>query len=140
VELAGEGVEQRPAVVRQRRLQPGRRIEGVGELEELARVEPASPRRPLDGRADVVRRADAGARPLAEELADLVGLVEGPGDDYRLVARLERFGEAPRRRERRRGGEALADLGELEQLERSRVHVAVQAGRGRVVRVGPDTL
>ena len=80
VELAAQVVEQRPAVVGEDGLEPGGRVEGVGELEELARVEPASAGRPLDRRADVVGRADADAGPL------LTG-ARGPGPSRRGRAR-----------------------------------------------------
>ena len=65
VELAGERVEQRPAVVGERRLEAGGRVERVGDLEELRRIEAAAARRALDRRPDVVRAADPDAGPLA---------------------------------------------------------------------------
>jgi hypothetical protein len=130
VELPGERVEERPPVVGERRPQAGRRVQRVGDLEELGRVQTPSASCSLHGRSDVVGAADADAGPLGEERADLVGLVEGPGDDHGLAARLQSLGKASRRRERGRVGESLADLRELEQLQRTMIH-GQPVGRGR---------
>ena len=93
MELAGERVEQRPAVVGERRLEAGGGVERVGDLEELLGVEASAACRPLNRRADVVRCPDPDARPLGQQRARLVGLVEASGDDHRVGRWLERRGQ-----------------------------------------------
>jgi thioredoxin reductase (NADPH) len=56
-----ELAQERPAIVGQGRREPGRRVEGLGQLEELRGLEAAAARGALDGGSDVVRRADPGA-------------------------------------------------------------------------------
>src|SRR6185503_1878236 len=89
VELTTELTQQRPALIRERRGQAGRRVERLGELEELARVEPATARRALDRRTDVVRGSDPDARSLLEQGPSLIGLLEAARDDDRVARRLE---------------------------------------------------
>ena len=90
--------------------------------QELGRLEPAAAGRTLDMRADVPSAADADVRPLPQEPARLVGLVEPATDHDRVGRRLERLREPARRRERGVGREPLAHLGVLEQLDRAFVH------------------
>ncbi len=82
--LAGEGVQERAAVVRQARLEAGGRVQGVRQLQELGRVESPTARRPLDGRADVMSCPNTDTGPFDEQGPRLVRLVEGPGDDDRV--------------------------------------------------------
>ena len=139
MDLAGEGVQERPSVVGQARLEAGGRIERVGELEELGRIEAAAARRPLDRGADVVGRADTDPRPLAEQRPRLVRLVEGPSDDDRLGRRLEFIGEPAGRGEGCLLGEPLTDLRELEEEDRAGVHPGQRPRAGRVSLPVPDT-
>ena len=136
VELAPEVAQQRPALVGERRRQPRGRIERVGDLEELGRLQPSATRGPLDRRADVAGRSDPDARPLLDERPRLVGLVERAGDDDRVIGRLERLGQPARRPERGGRREPCPDGRELEQHERALVH-GLPAGQR--VRVGPDS-
>jgi hypothetical protein len=122
MELAGERVEQRPAVVGDRRLEAGGRVERVGDLEELGGVETAAAGRALDGGTDIVRPADPDAGTFGEQGAGLVGLVEAAGDDHRVRRGFERRRQPLRRWERGRGREPLADERELEQRDRAGVH------------------
>src|SRR5207249_2996475 len=109
VEVAGDRVEERPPVVRQRVLEPGGGIERVGELEELGGIEPAAARRPLDGGPDVVRGADPDSWPLGQERTRLVRLVEAARDEDRVALGQERLGQTARRREGGLLRESVAD-------------------------------
>ena len=117
VEVACEVAQERAPVVGDDRGQSRGGIEGLGDLEELARFEPAAPNRPTDGRSDVTRGPDAGPRPLVEEVARLVGLVEPAGHDDRVAGRLEGLGQPPGRTERGGGRQPALDGRELEQAE-----------------------
>ena len=129
MQLAAELAQQRPPLVGQRRRQPGGRVERLGDLEELGRVEPAAAGRALDRRPDVVGRPDPDARPLLDQAAGLVGLVERPRDDDRVARRLERLGQPPRRRERGGLRQPVADRGELEQDQRAGIHERCRLSR-----------
>ncbi len=122
MELATEVAQQCAALVRERRGESRGRVQGVGDLEELAGIEPSAARGALDRGADVVGAADPDPGSLLEQRADLVGLVELAGDDDRVRRRLERFGESAGWRERGGVGEPLADERELEQVLRAGVH------------------
>jgi hypothetical protein len=122
VELAAEIAQQRPPLVGERRGEPGRRIERVGDPEELLGLEAAAASCSVEQRRDVVRPADADARSIAQERARLVRLVELAGDDDRVGGRLQALGEPARRRERGGVGQPLADERELEQRLGSSVH------------------
>ncbi len=128
VELPTEVAQERPTLLGKGGPEPGDRVERVGDPQEVARIEPAAPRRPADPRADVVRGADADRRAFAEECPGLVGLVERPSDDDRVVRRLERLGQPASGREGRRGGQPLAHGRELEQADRLDVHQAGARG------------
>ena len=69
-----------PAVVGQDGGQPGRRVEGVRDRQEVRRLEPAAAHRPLDPRPDVVGAPDPDVGTFLQQAQCLVGLVEGPGD------------------------------------------------------------
>ncbi len=135
VELAPELAQQRAPVVGQRRRQPGGRIEGVGDLEELGRVQAAAAGRALDGRPDVAGGADADARPLLDERPGLVGLVEHPAHHDRVARRLEGRGQPSRGAERGGLRQPVADRRELEQRLRSCVHRPVRQRPA----AGPET-
>ena len=122
VELARELAQQRPAFLGQDPGQPAGRLEGLGDLEEVGRIQAAAPGCPLDPRPDVVGRADPGAGALAQQPPGLVGLVQAPAHDRGLVGRLEGLGEAPAGSEAGVVGEARPDRPELEQLDRLGVH------------------
>ncbi len=94
VEIARQGVQQGPPVVLEVRGEAARRVQRVGDLEELGRVEPSAAHRALNRRPDVVRAADPDPRSLREQRPGLVRLVESPGDDDRIRRRLERLGGA----------------------------------------------
>ncbi len=137
--LAGEGVQERAAVVRQARLEAGGGVQGVRQLQELDRVESPTAGRPLDRRAYVMSSPNANAGPFDEQGPRLVRLIEGPGDDDRVRGRLQLAGEPARRRKRRLLGEPVADLRELEEGDRALVHVA-QRPRAALDRMpGPET-
>ena len=119
---APEVAEQRPPLVGERRREAGGRVEGLGDLEELRRVEAAAAHGPADPRLDVVGRPDAHPGAVLEQLPGLVGLVQAAPDDDRVVGRLEGLGEAARRLERRLLGEPGADGRELEERDRAGVH------------------
>src|SRR5207245_10101658 len=102
-----------------RRLEPRGRVEGIGELEELGRLEPTTPRRTLDRRSDVTGGADPDPGPLREQGPGLVGLVEAAGDHDRVAGWQQGVREASRRRERGLIGQAVADLRELEERDTS---------------------
>jgi DNA mismatch repair protein MutS2 len=66
-----------------------------GHLRSITRiVEAAAAGRPFHGGTDVGRRTDPDAGPVLDEGARLVGLVEGPRDDDRVVGRLQRLRQA----------------------------------------------
>ena len=94
MDLAGQGMEERTAIVGEAGLEASGSIEGVGELEELGRIEATAAGRPLDRRADIAGGTNPDARPLDEQRPRLVRLVEGAGDDGRLRRRLELGREA----------------------------------------------
>jgi hypothetical protein len=94
MEVLGEGAQERPAFVDQQRCQARGCIEGVGDLEELRRLQATASKRPLDRRADVVCSADPHAGAIFEQGTGLIGLVEPASDDDRVTGRLERVGEA----------------------------------------------
>ena len=79
MQLARELVQQRPAIVGENRGEPRRRVERVGDLEELERFEAPAACRAFDGRPDVACRADPDAGSLLDERACLVRLFEAPG-------------------------------------------------------------
>ncbi len=117
MEVTRQLAKERPAVVGEDRRQARRRIERLGDLEELGWVQPAAADRPPDRRADVAGRPDPGPRPLLEEVTGLVRLVEPAGHDHRVARWLQRFGQPPRWPERRGRGEPGPDGRELEQAE-----------------------
>ena len=132
MELATQAANERPAIAGESRRQPRRRVERLGQLHELFRVEASATGRPLDPRPDVVRPTDARPAPFLEQRSGLVRFVEPARDDNRIRLRLERFGQPATGRERGQLGEAGANLRELEEDERTRVH---QPPSG-----GPETL
>ncbi len=134
MERSPELAQQRSTLLGQRGRQARRRIQRLRELEELGRVEAAAASRALDRRPDVVRAADPGRRPIDQQRACLVGLVERPGDDDRVRARLERGGQSARGLECRRRREPVADLRKLEDLLGASVH----AGSGQRSECGPE--
>ena len=91
-------------------------------LDELGGLQPAAADRPLDGRPDVARRADADPGTLDQQRAGLVGLIEAARHDDRVVGRFEGLGKPARRRERCRLGEARPHERELQQGDRALVH------------------
>ena len=99
VEFVAQVPEQGPPLIREGRGEAGGRVDRVADLQELCRLQPAPAHRPLHGRADVVRRADAHPRSFREERPRLVGLVQRSGDDHRVGRRLQRFGEPTARPE-----------------------------------------
>ena len=139
VELAGERVEQRPAVVGERRLEAGGRVERVGDLEELRRRrgDRRAPRARPPARCRATRRSRR--RPARRA---------GPGSGRSRRGRGRRSpgptigssadASRSRRRERGRGREPLADERELEQRDRAGVHRRRQGRVGRARR-GPET-
>ena len=86
---------------------------------------------PLDPWPDVVGAADPDARPLLEQGAGLVGLVEAAGDEDRVRLRGQRLRQPAARRERGVGSEPLADERELEQRDRPGVHLSRPGARPR---------
>jgi hypothetical protein len=86
--------EQWPAIVGKRGREAIRRIQRLGELEELRWIEPATAGRPLDRGPDVVRRPDPDARSLFEQRTRLVRFVEAARDDHRIRRRFERLRES----------------------------------------------
>ena len=94
MELPGERMEQRPAIISERGLESGRRVEGVGQLQELHGVEAAAADRAFDRRADVVGRSDTDAGTFREERPGLIGLVEATGDEDRVALGEQGVGEA----------------------------------------------
>ena len=137
VELAGERVEQRPAIVGERGLRGGRsrracrRSRGTAPGRGGRRAPRARP--PARCRAPPPIPTPARSR---EQRPGLVGLVEAAGDDDRVRRRLERLRQPLRRRERGRGGEPVADERELEQRDRAGVHRRVRVGRAGETRPG----
>jgi hypothetical protein len=129
VDTSPEVAKQRPAVVRERRLEAGGGIEGLGDLEELRRVEPAATRGAPDPGLDVVRGSDPHAGAFLQQLPGLVGLVEPARDDHGVARWLQSLGEAARRVERGLLGEPGSNLRELEQRDRARVHGVRHRGR-----------
>ena len=65
---------------------------------KCGRVQAAAADGAPDPRLDVVRRPDPDPGTVLEQRPRLVGLVEAAPDDHRVVGRLERLREAPRRR------------------------------------------
>ncbi len=122
MELVTELAQQRPALVGERRRQPRGRIEGVGDRQELFRIEPPATDRAFDRRADIMRRTDAHTRVVRQERPRLVGLVELARDDDRIRRRLERLGQPTRRWERGGRRQPVADERELEKGLGARVH------------------
>ena len=122
MELAGEVPEERPAILGEGRPKPRRRLDRVGDLEELGRVEPATARRAVHGRGDVVRRADADARALLEQGPRLVGLIQTTCHDHKVCTREKCFRQPPARPERGQAGEPVANDRELEERDRPGVH------------------
>jgi hypothetical protein len=130
VEAPPEITQQRPPLLGERRRESRRGVEGLGNLEEVLRVQAPAAHRAADPRIDVVRRADADAGALLEQRTGLVGLVEAATDDDRVVGRLEGLREAPRRVERGLLREARADRRELQQRDGAGVHQpAARGGR-----------
>ena len=128
MELASEVAQQRPPFIGERGPELGDRIERLGDLEECCRIEPPTPGGALDRRSDVVGRADADRRALAEQLADLVGLVEAATDEHGVVGWLDALGKAATGREAGRSGEPVADRRELQQDDRLGVHQRAPRG------------
>ena len=83
VQLAPDVAEQRATLVGERRREARGRVERLGDLEELAGLQPAAAGRALHRRADVVRRADADAGSLGRA-------APGPGRSRRAGARRRR--------------------------------------------------
>ena len=137
VELVTELAQQRPALVGERCRQPRGRVERVGDRQELFRVEPAAADRAFDRWADVMRRTDAHARTVRQERTRLVGLVEPARHDDRIGRRLQRLGQASRRRERRGRRQPVADERELEKGLGARVHRPTSGRAGPTPIGGP---
>src|SRR5690606_11814523 len=106
----------------------------------LRGIQASATRGALDRRTDVVGRPDPDTWPILREGARLVGLVEAARDDDRVVRRLERLGQATRRRERGRSRQANADGREFAQGGGSSIHVSERPQRPADARVaGPET-
>ncbi len=84
MQLAAQLPQERPAFVGERSGQARGGVEGLGDLQELGRVQPAAASRPVHSRPDVVRGSDADAGAFHEERSRLVGLVQAPGDEHRI--------------------------------------------------------
>ena len=95
MQVATEVAQERPSVVGEDGAEPRGRIDRVGDLEEVGRIQPAAAHGALDRRTDVVSAADAHGRPFLQEGEGLVRLVQPACDDQRLVRRLQRLGKAP---------------------------------------------
>jgi hypothetical protein len=134
VDLASELAQERSPVVGEARSQPRSGIEGLGDLEEVRRIEPAAACRTLDPRADVARRPDPDPRSLLEHPARLVRLVERPRHDDRIRGRLECLRQPPGRPEVGQAREPLADRRVFEEDLRARIHRARQRRRA-----GPES-
>src|SRR5512135_2080617 len=102
MQLAAEVAEQRAALVGERGREASRRIERLGDPEELRWIETPAARGTLGPRPDVVGRPDADAGAVHEERPGLVRLVEAPRDEHRVAAGDEGLGEPPAGLERRR--------------------------------------
>ena len=122
VELPGELVEERSAVLGESRPEARGGLDRISDLEEMGRVEAATTVGPLDPRSDVVGRADADPGSLHQQGARLVRLVQGSPDDDGLGAWLQRLREPAPGRERGVRREPLSDEGELQQPDRPTVH------------------
>ena len=123
VQFASQLVEEGAPIVDEDGGQPRRRIEGLGKLEELERLQAAATGRPLDPRPDVARRADADARPVLDQRPRLVRLVEAAGDHDRIGARARAPRPDAAMAEGGRVGQPGTDQGELEQGQRPAVHL-----------------
>lgn len=136
VELPPQLAQQGSALVGERRGQAGGRIEGLGDLEELPRLQPPAPRGPLDRRTDITSRPDPDTRSFLDEPARLVRLIQPARDDDRVVRGLERLGQSARGPERGRRRESRPDGRELEQAERTLIHRRAVDQRAEA---GPET-
>ena len=122
MEPPAEVAQERPALLGERRGQPCGGVEGVGDPDELLRVEPAAARRTTHPRIDVVGGTDAHAGPFLEQGPGLVRLVEPAADDDLVAGRDEGLREAPGRVEGGLFRQPGADGRELEQGDGSGVH------------------
>ncbi len=122
VEVVPQLAKQRASVIGEDGGQSGRRVQRVGDLEEVRRLQASTASGPVDPWADVVGAADTDGRPFLEQRERLVGLVERAGDDHGLAGGFERFGQPPGWAESGRSGKPLADERELEQDGRTLIH------------------
>jgi hypothetical protein len=112
------------SLVGERRGEAGGRVQGLGDPEELRRVQASSADGPVHPRPDVLRSPDAEAGTLLQQGSRLVRLIEHPGDHDVVRGWLQPIGESVRRGERGGRGEARADQRELQQGLRADVHQA----------------
>ena len=122
MELLAKLAQERAALLGQDRSEPAGRLEGLGDLDEVGRIQPATPARPLNPGSDVVGRADPSRGSLAQQATGLVRLIERPSDQDRLVRRFEGIGEPPARAKAGVIGQACPDQPELQEADRLRVH------------------
>ena len=94
VNLARQIAQKRPSVAAQRLTEPRGRLQRVGDLQEVRRVQPSAACRPLDPRRDVLCAADTGARMLADERTRLRRLLDTPAHDHGVGGGLQRLGQA----------------------------------------------
>src|SRR5450830_927360 len=67
VDLARQVAQKGPAVAAERLAKTGRAFQGLGDVQEVARLQATAPNRALDPRQDVFAAADAGAGMLSHE-------------------------------------------------------------------------
>ena len=91
-------------------------LDGVGQLEELRRLQTTPAGRAIDPRPDVVRPADPNAGSFLDQGACLVRFIERPRHDHGLVARFEGLGQTASGRERCVCRKPLPDERKLEQV------------------------
>ena len=130
MDLARQVAQERSLVATQGLAEPPRRLQRHQDLDEVRRIQPAAPGRPLDPRHDVLAAPDAGAGVPGHEGTGLRRLVQSAGHDHRFGGWLESFGQAAAGREGGVGGESGAYQRQLEQCHRARVH-AGSRGFGR---------
>ena len=114
--------KERPSIFCKDEAQSPGRVNGVGQLQELRRLQAATTAGTIDRWADVVRSTDADTWPFLDQGACLVRFVERSRHDDRLMARFKGLGQQASRPERRMCREPLPDERKLEQVLRSPVH------------------
>ena len=92
MDLASQIAQKRPAIAAERLTESRRSLQGLGDIQEVPRLEAAATHGTLDPGQDVLAAPDPRAGMLRHERARLRGFLEAAGHDDPIGGRLERLG------------------------------------------------